>query len=91
MVNPRVIAGERKKKKKKKKNLMITENLGHDRNSSLRCWFMCTPTPTYSREANPFQTDTEGRVFVVDVSINWPSNESWQTKVLDSGKTTQLD
>ena len=38
---------------------------------------------------NPFEIDTKGRLFVVDVSINWPSNGSWQTKVLDSWKVTQ--
>ena len=46
---------------------------------------------TYRRDVNPFETDTTGKLFVVDVSINWPSKRNWQTKVLDSGKATQLN
>ena len=38
---------------------------------------------------NLFETDTEGRLFVIDVSINWPSNRHWQTKVLDSWKAAR--
>ena len=47
------------------------------------------PFRTYRRDVNPFETDTKGKLFVVDVSINWPSNRDWQTKVLDSWKATQ--
>ena len=43
------------------------------------------------RDVNPFETDTKGRLFVVDVSMNWPDNRIWQTKVLDSWKATQLN
>ena len=34
-----------------------------------------------------------GRLFVVDVSMsmNWPRNRNWQTKVFDSWKVTQLN
>ena len=46
---------------------------------------------TYGRDVNPFETDTKGRLFVVDVSINWPSNRNWLTKVLDSWKVNQLN
>ena len=28
------------------------------------------------------------RLFVTDVSINWPSNRNWQAKVLDAWKVT---
>ena len=44
----------------------------------------------YRRDVNQFETGTKGRLFVVDVSVNWPSNRKWQTKVLDSWKATQL-
>ena len=30
---------------------------------------------------NPFETDTKGRLFVVDVSITLATNRNWQTKV----------
>ena len=43
------------------------------------------------KRCNPFDIDTKGRLFVVDVSVNWPSNRNWQTKVLDSWKATQLN
>ena len=46
---------------------------------------------TYRRDVNPLETDTLGRLFGVDVCINWPSNRNGQTKVLDSWKTTQLN
>ena len=36
------------------------------------------------KKENPFETDTKGRLFVVDVSINWPSDGNGQTEVLDS-------
>ena len=51
---------------------------------------MCMPFQTYRRDVDPFETDTKGKLFIVDVSINWPSNRSWLTKVLDSWKVTQL-
>ena len=44
---------------------------------------------TRRRRRNPFETDTTGRLFVVDVSVNWPSNRNCRTKVLDSWKVTQ--
>ena len=56
----------------------------------LRFWFMLTTFRTYKRDVNPFETDTEGRLFVVDVSINWLTNRNWQTKVPDSWKVTQM-
>ena len=40
----------------------------------------------YRRDVNPYETDTKGRLFGLDVSINWPSNRHWQTKELDSWK-----
>ena len=43
----------------------------------------------YRRDVHPFEADTKGRLFVVDVSVKWPSNRNWQTKVLDSRKVTQ--
>ena len=46
---------------------------------------------TCRRYANQFATDTKGRRFVVDISMNWPSNRNWQTKVLDAWKATQLN
>ena len=46
---------------------------------------------TYRRDVNPFETDTKGRLFVVDGSIDWPGNRNWQTKVLDPLKATQLN
>ena len=46
---------------------------------------------TYRRDANPFETDTKGRLFGLDVSINWPTNRNWQTTALDSWKATQLN
>ena len=46
--------------------------------------------PNLQKRCKYFETDTTVRVFVVDVSINWPSNRNWQTKVLDSWKATQL-
>ena len=45
---------------------------------------------TYRRGVNQSETDTKGRLFVVGVSINWPSNRKWQAKVLDSWKIAQL-
>ena len=50
---------------------------------------MQTSLRTYRRDIYPFETDTKGRLFVVDVSINWPSNRNCQTKVLDSWNVTQ--
>ena len=35
--------------------------------------------------------DTKGRLFVFDISMNWPSNLYWQTKVLDEWKSAQLN
>ena len=46
---------------------------------------------TYRRDVHPYETDTTGRLFVVDVFINWPSNRNWQTEVLDSWEATQLN
>ena len=46
---------------------------------------------TYRRDVSPFETVTKGRLFVVDVSINWPSNRKWQTKVPDLWKSSQLN
>ena len=43
----------------------------------------------FSSDVHPFETDFKGRLFVVDVSINWPSCRNWQTKVLVSWKVTQ--
>ena len=53
-------------------------------------WFMWTSFPTYRRDVNPFETDTKGRLFGVDVSINWPSNK-WVGCALDWWKATQLN
>ena len=39
---------------------------------------------TYRRDIHPFEADTKGRHFLTDVSIHWPSNRKWQTKVSDS-------
>ena len=50
---------------------------------------MCTSFRTYTRDVNPFQTNTMRRLFGLDVSINWPSNRYWQTKILYSWKATQ--
>ena len=38
----------------------------------------------HSRNVNQFETDTKGRLFVVDVSIHWVTDRNWQTKVLDT-------
>ena len=37
----------------------------------------------------PFETDTKGRLFVVEVSINWATNRNGQTKVFDTWKVTK--
>ena len=38
---------------------------------------------TYKRDVNPFEVDTEGRLFVVvDVSKNWATDRNWQTNWL---------
>ena len=51
---------------------------------------LCEPHSELTEEnVNPFKTDTKGRVFVVDASINWPSNRNWQAKVLESFKVSQ--
>ena len=47
---------------------------------------MCMSLRTYRRDVSPFETDTKGRLFVVDVSINKPINKYWQSKYLTSGK-----
>ena len=52
---------------------------------------MCMSFRTYRRDGNPFETYTKGRLFVVDVSINWPSDRNWQTKILDSWEAAQLN
>ena len=67
------------------------ENIGPNRNSSQCFWFMCMSFPIYWRDVNPFETDTKGRLFVVGVSKNWPSNRNGLTKVLDSWTATQLN
>ena len=46
--------------------------------------------PNWQKRCNPFETDTKGRPFVVDVSTNRPSNRNGQTTVLDSWEVTQL-
>ena len=51
---------------------------------------MCMSFRTYRKDVNPFETDTKGRHFIVDVSVNWPSNRNWQIKVCDSWGTSQL-
>ena len=51
---------------------------------------MCMSFQIYRRDVNPFDTDSKGRLIVVDVSINWPSNRNLETKVLDSWKATRL-
>ena len=38
-----------------------------------------------------YETDTKGRRFVTDFSINRLHNRNWQTKVFDSWKVTQLN
>ena len=43
---------------------------------------------TSGSDGNPFETDTKGRLFVTDVSVNWPSNRNWQTKEPDPWKVT---
>ena len=55
-------------------------------------WFMLPsfPTCTYRRDVHPFETDTKGRLFIVDVSINWATDRHWQTKLLDTWKVPQL-
>ena len=58
---------------------------------AIRFWFRSMSSRTYRRNVNPFDSDNKGRLFVVDVSINWPSNRNWQTKVLDSCKARQLN
>ena len=45
----------------------------------------------YRRDVHPFETDTKGRLFVVDVTIDWPNNRNGQTRVLDSWKVTLLN
>ena len=52
---------------------------------------MCMSFRTLRRDVNLFETDAKGRLFGVDVSINWPSNRSWKAKGLDSWKVTQLN
>ena len=51
---------------------------------------MWTSFPTYRGHVHPFEADTKGRLFTVDVSINWSRNRNEQAKVLDSWKVTQL-
>ena len=52
---------------------------------------MCMLFRNYRRDVDPFEADTKGKLFIVDVSINWPSNRNWQIKLLDSWKATELD
>ena len=54
-------------------------------------WFIFMSFPTYRIDVHPFETDTRGRLVVVDVFINWPSNRNWRTKGIDSRKATQLN
>ena len=88
-------AGKPRTASRKQASELISDDnrkiLGHDRNSSLRCWFMWTPFWTNTRDVNPFETDTKGWLFVVDVSVNWSTDRNWQTKVLDTWKVTQLN
>ena len=37
---------------------------------------MCMPFRTYRRDVNPCESGTKGRLFGLDVSINWPSNRN---------------
>ena len=45
--------------------------------------------PNLQGRSHPFETDTKGRLFVVDISIDRPSSRNWRTKVLDSWKVFQ--
>ena len=54
---------------------------GRSRNYFLRFWFTWTS----------FDIDTEGRLFVIDVSFNWATNRNWQTKIVDTWKISQLN
>ena len=67
----------------------LPEDFGHAKNSSLRFVFMCMSFRAYRRDVNPFETDINGRLFSIDVSIDWPSNRNVQTKVSDTQKVTQ--
>ena len=51
---------------------------------------MCMSIRTYRRNVNLFESVTRVRPFVFGISVNWPSNRNWQTKVLDSLKYTQF-
>ena len=33
----------------------------------------------YRRDVSPFEISAKGRLFVLEISINWPSNRNWQT------------
>ena len=46
---------------------------------------------THIRGVNPFENDIKGRLFVVGISVNRPSNRNWQIKVFDSWQAAQLD
>ena len=58
---------------------------------TLLCVFGSRECQTYRKDENRFETDTKGRLYVVDISIDWPSDRNEQTKVLDSWKATQLN
>ena len=44
--------------------------------------------PNLQKRSHPFE-DTKGRLLVVGVSINWPSNRNWPIKVLDDWRVSQ--
>ena len=71
--------------------LTIAGNLGQDRISPLCFWYSWTSFQTYRRGVHPFKSDTKGRLFVVDVSVNWPRDRNRYTKVLDTWKVTKLN
>ena len=47
--------------------------------------------PNLSRYVHLPETDTKRRLFVFDVSVNWPSNRHWQTTVLDWWRAAQMN
>ena len=66
--------------------------LSYDRNSFLHVWFMWTSFWTYRTYVNPFETNANGRLFVVVISINWTTDRNKQTYIIhDTGKVTQLN
>ena len=47
---------------------------------------MCMSFGTYRRDVHPLETDTKGRLFSVDVSIDWPVSEIGRPKYLIHGR-----